>query len=118
MVKETEHPEFWSDSDRAQEHMQKLSAARDLLEPWEELHQKLEDTVTLAELAVEEDDESVAAEIQSGLQEAQESFEKLELSAMLSGQYDQSNAILTITAGAGGTEACDWAEMLLRMYRF
>ena len=118
MVKETEHPEFWSDSDRAQEHMQKLSAARNLLEPWEELRQKLEDLVTLAELAVEEDDESVAAEIQSGLQEAQESFEKLELSAMLSGQYDQSNAILTITAGAGGTEACDWAEMLLGMYRF
>lgn len=118
MEKETESPEFWSDSEQAQDHMRKLSAARDLLGPWQELQQKLEDLVVLAELGVEEGDESVAAEIESGLTEAQGAFEKLELSAMLSGQYDQSNAVLMITAGAGGTEACDWAEMLLGMYRF
>jgi len=118
MAKETEKPGFWADTQRAQEHMQKLSAARDLLAPWQELEQKLEDLVTLAELGVEEDDESVAPEIERGLQEAQASFERLELAAMLSAKYDQSNAIVMITAGAGGTEACDWAEILLRMYRF
>ncbi len=118
MAKQTQSPDFWAASDRAQGHMQKLSAARDLLEPWQELRQKLEDLTVLAELGVEEGDESVAAEIQRGLTEAQRTFEKLELSAMLAGKYDMSNAILMITAGAGGTEACDWAEMLLGMYRF
>ncbi len=98
--------------------MQEVSALRDVLEPWQELRDDVEDLVTLAELGVEEEDDSVEAEIAEGLREARESFAGLELLAMLSGKHDASDAIVMITAGAGGTEACDWASMLLDMYQF
>lgn len=97
--------------------MQRLSEVRQFVEPWEQLLAKLGDLRTLTELGLEEGDESVADEIAEGLAEAQAQLRELELAAVLAGKYDNSNAILTITAGAGGTEACDWAEMLLRMYR-
>ncbi len=113
----TKEPDFWDDSQRAQELMQKLSALRATLDPWEELSQKLDDLGVLLELAQEESDESVGEEIAVGIQAARSQLQELELAATLSGKYDSANAILTITAGAGGTEACDWAEMLLRMYR-
>ena len=113
----TKEPDFWNDPASAQQLMQKLSALRGTVEPWEELSQRLEDYQVLLELASEEDDESVAQEVAEGLGTAEKQLEELELAAMLGGKYDAENAILTITAGAGGTEACDWAEMLLRMYR-
>ncbi len=97
--------------------MQQLSEAREFVEPWVQLSEKLEDLRTLADLGLEEEDESVAEEIAGGLAEVREQLHSIELSAVLSGKYDNNCAILTITAGAGGTEACDWAEMLLRMYR-
>jgi peptide chain release factor 2 len=96
--------------------MQKLSQLRDLLAPWDKLTAEVEDLQTLAELAVEDSDESLTRELQEGLGEAREALSDLELTTVLSGEHDQSNAILSINAGAGGTEACDWAEMLLRMY--
>jgi len=113
----TKEPDFWDDAARAQQLMQKLSALRGTVEPWEELSRRLEDHQVLLELAAEEDDESVTQEVAEGLEAAEQQLEELELAAMLGGKYDAENAILTITAGAGGTEACDWAEMLLRMYR-
>ena len=97
--------------------MQKLSALRATVEPWDELSAKLDDLEVLLELAQEEDDDSVLAEITAGIESARAQLQELELATTLSGKYDSANAILTITAGAGGTEACDWAEMLLRMYR-
>jgi peptide chain release factor 2 len=109
---------FWDDPDRAQKHMQKVTVARGMVQPWTELRQSLEDLQTLAELAVEEDDASLEPELLQGLEESRRRLADLELATVLSGKYDQSSALLTITAGAGGTEACDWAEMLLRMYRF
>jgi peptide chain release factor 2 len=78
----------------------------------------VEDLETLAELAVEEGEESLEAELAAETAEVKKSLADLELAAVLGGEYDENNAIITITAGAGGTEACDWAEMLLRMYRF
>ena len=97
--------------------MQRVRQAKQFLDPWLALRAHLEDLDTLAELALEENDDSVEEELATGLQEAKTSLADLELATILGGQYDQNNAILTITAGAGGTEACDWAEMLLRMYR-
>ncbi len=97
--------------------MQQLGALRATVEPWEKLRHKLDDLQVLLELAQEEDDESVGPEIAEGLEAARTQLVELELAATLGGQYDSANAILTITAGAGGTEACDWAEMLLRMYQ-
>jgi len=78
--------------------------------------QQLEDLEVLIELAQEEKEESLAPEIEAELQRARQQLEQLELRAMLSGEYDDHDAILSINVGAGGTEAHDWAEMLLRMY--
>jgi len=117
-VTQTEDPTFWDDPEAAQKHMQQITAVREVVEPWQQLRADVEDLATLAELGVEEQDDSVAGEIERGLREARASFERLELLAMLSGPYDSSDAIMVITAGAGGTEACDWAAMLLDMYRF
>jgi len=117
-VTQTEDPTFWDDPEAAQQHMQQITAAREVVEPWQKLRADVDDLATLAELGVEEQDDSVAGEIERGLREARASFQRLELLAMLSGPYDSSDAIMMITAGAGGTEACDWAAMLLDMYRF
>ncbi len=98
--------------------MQQITIARGVVEPWRELRAKVEDLTVLAELAIDEEDDSVEGEIERGLREATRNFERLELLAMLSGKYDSKDAIVMITAGAGGTEACDWAAILLDMYRF
>jgi len=118
LEKATEKAGFWDDHEAAQKHMQKVTQAKQFIEPWLELRDQLADLDTLAELAVEEEDDSLAQELQTGLEQARQKLADVELAAVLSGTYDHSNAILTITAGAGGTEACDWAEMLLRMYGF
>ena len=96
--------------------MQKLSQLRDYVTPWNELTQQVEDLLTLLEMAMEEDEDSLHGEIEEGLAEAKTTLARLELAAVLTGEHDASHAILSINAGAGGTEACDWAEMLLRMY--
>jgi len=98
--------------------MQQINTFKAVIEPWQELRDDLQDLTILAELGVEEEDDSVEGEIQRGLREARQSFQRLELLAMLSGKYDANDAIVIITAGAGGTEACDWASILLDMYRF
>jgi len=117
-VKHTEAPSFWDEPEAAQKHMQHITIARGVIEPWLELRAKVEDLTILAELGLDEDDDSIEAEVERGLREATRSFERLELLAMLSGKYDSKDAIVMITAGAGGTEACDWAAMLFDMYRF
>ena len=117
-MRQTEEPSFWDDPESAQQHMQKITIARGVIEPWQELRAKVEYLVVLAELSVEQEDERVEVEIERGVQEAQREFQRLELLAMLSGKYDANDAIVMVTAGAGGTEACDWASMLFDMYRF
>jgi peptide chain release factor 2 len=96
--------------------MQKLSQLRDFLTPWDKLVAQVEDLQTLAEMAIEDEDESLTPELQEGLDSARAALGELELATVLGGEHDRSNAILSVNAGAGGTEACDWAEMLLRMY--
>ncbi len=99
--------------------MQRISALRESLEPWEQLSRQVADVEALAELIAEAGDEQpdLEAELDQELSQARREFEKLELATVLHDKYDTAPAILTITAGAGGTEACDWAEMLLRMYQ-
>ena len=97
--------------------MQRLSEAREARAPWTELAREMDDLGALAELAHEEESGELDEELTGALQRAEAHFAKLELAAVLHDRYDPANAILTITAGAGGTEACDWAEMLLRMYQ-
>ena len=97
--------------------MQAISGLRESLQPWEDLARKIGDLPIMAELAAEGEDAEMEAELQRELAEARAQFARLELATVLSDKYDPANAVLTITAGAGGTESCDWAEMLLRMYQ-
>lgn len=107
---------FWDSPDDAQKHMQKVAHLEGFLKPWSEIIHQLEDLKELAEMGVEEEDEGLAAEIEGELEGLEKQVADLEFQAILGGRYDSSNAILSINAGAGGTEACDWAGMLLRMY--
>lgn len=92
-----------------------MSQLEDYLAPWEGLEKDLQDLLELAELG-DADDEALEAEIRDEFQRCEKRLADLEFQTTLGGKYDASNAILSVNAGAGGTEACDWAEMLLRMY--
>ena len=96
--------------------MSKAKRLRDRIEPWQELMQEIEDLSELYQLGVEEGDESVATEVRSGLERLRERYEQLRVLELLSDEFDANPAFLTIHSGAGGTEACDWVNMLLRMY--
>ena len=89
---------------------------KDKIEAYDKLAQKLEDAITLAEMAIEENDESCVEEVQSELDDIVKTEERMRLELLLSGEYDSYNAILPFHPGAGGTEAQDWALMLYRMY--
>jgi len=96
--------------------MQELALHQGKVKMYEELERELEETATLWQLAIEEDDVSLEPEIEQGVKALNQRFEALELELLLSGQYDRNNAILTLHAGAGGTEAQDWVQMLYRLY--
>lgn len=119
-VKELEEkstdPGLWDDPDAARSVMQQLAAVRDRVETWRGLERRARDTAELLELAIEEGDESVAESAGPDLDAIERELERLEFQLELSGEYDSRNAILAIHAGAGGTDAQDFAEMLLRMY--
>jgi peptide chain release factor 2 len=87
-----------------------------LVVPWQTLTQRIDDLRALLDLAIEEEDDSVTAELRTETEECRSKLEDLELSLILGGEHDASNAIVSINAGAGGDEACDWVAMLLRMY--
>ena len=107
---------FWDDPENSQKVLQEISRAKEKLDAYEKLSNNFNDTFDLIELADEEGDLSFLDEVVSSVNEIYESLEKQRLSTLLIGEYDRNNAILTFHAGAGGTEAQDWAEMLLRMY--
>lgn len=109
-------PDFYSDMEAAGKTMQKIKGLRDKLTRYADLKSLWEDLGTLVELALEEEDESVLGEVKSGYKTLCENLEAMKLETMLSGKYDKNNAIVTLHAGAGGTEAQDWCEMLYRMY--
>jgi peptide chain release factor 2 len=107
---------FWNDPEKAKEVIKEMQALNAVLKPFEELVRQAGDLQALLELAEESGDDSFDDEIQSAVEKAEADFEAFELRSMLGGPNDHCNAFVTIHAGAGGTEACDWAEMLLRMY--
>ena len=112
LEKNMEAPDFWDDSEKASQAMKEVKDLKDI-----GLQQKYEDIMTLIEMAYEEEDEELAAEIGEELAAFTSEFDDLRITTMLTGEYDDSNAILTLHAGAGGTESCDWASMLCRMYQ-
>ena len=107
---------FWDDAEKSQKVMQKIRKLENTVDKFRHLNQKLEDTIALIDLCMEEDDDSSNEEILQDVESFKEELEAEKLSTLLTGEYDSSNAILTFHAGAGGTEAQDWAQMLYRMY--
>ncbi len=96
--------------------MKELKNLKDFIETVQELEMKFEDLKVLLEMAYEENDEGLIPEIEEELANFETSFETMRIETLLSGEYDKDNAIVTLHAGAGGTESCDWANMLYRMY--
>ena len=107
---------FWNDQENSQKVVQEMSHLKNVLKGYEKLRSTYEDTLTLIELAIEMEDESVYDEAKKNYDFILADLETQKLSTLLTGEYDENNAILTFHAGAGGTEAQDWAQMLYRMY--
>ena len=112
----TQDPEFWNDQANSGKILKEVKRLKDKIAEYDDLYAKLEDTVTLAELAIEENDESMVEEVETAEKEILAEEEKIRIEILLSGEYDQNNAIISLHPGAGGTEAQDWAQMLYRMY--
>ncbi len=109
-------PEFWNDIENSQKVLQRTKGLKTKVEQYERLVSELEDLKVLNELVMEEDEADLIPEVREGLDELRRTYEKLRLETLLNKPYDKNNAILTLHAGAGGTEAQDWVQMLLRMY--
>ncbi|MDD6735938.1 MAG: PCRF domain-containing protein, partial [Clostridiales bacterium] len=108
---------FWDDMENSQKVLQKTKQLKDKVADYESLKTSWEDAMVLIDLANEENDESMKDEIKKTVEEITKNVEKMTLETLLSGPYDRCNAIMTFHAGAGGTEAQDWVEMLIRMYQ-
>lgn len=110
-------PNFWDDKALSKETVAESTRLKRIVEAQSDFKAKVEDLLALRELAEESDeDQALAEELQSETNRMKILLEQVEIESFLSGRYDSANAIMTIHAGAGGTESCDWAEMLLRMY--
>lgn len=114
--KESSSPGFWDDNRTAQKKLKEVSALRDEVDSWLEVEQGAESLKELAEMAIAESDDSIEASLQEDLEQLKAKFAKLEFALQLSGEYDERSAIIALKQGAGGVEAQDWAQMLMRMY--
>ncbi|MBT3306385.1 MAG: peptide chain release factor 2 [Rhodospirillaceae bacterium] len=112
----SENPEFWNNPERAQTLMRERTVLEDGLKSIDSLTRELNDNIELLEMGEAEDDTDIVAEAEAALEGAHKTAAKAELQTLLSGEVDSNDAYLEVHAGAGGTEAQDWAEMLLRMY--
>ena len=111
-----EASDFWNDPVVSQEKMKKLKSLKSDVATYQELAQQYEDIETMIEMGYEENDPELVPEIDEMLQEFIRTYEAIRMKTLLSGEYEGNNAILSLHAGAGGTESCDWAAMLFRMY--
>ncbi len=111
-----EAPGYWDDVERSQAGMRELNTLKEERQKFEDLQTRFEDIETLLEMGYEENDASLIPEIEEELNTFIEDFETIRIQTLLSGEYDRNSAILKLNAGAGGTESCDWAGMLYRMY--
>ena len=116
LEEKTLKPDFWQERKKAEEVLSRLKKSRNRLDPWSRLSNEFSELNDLFELALEENDESLEAEITGNLIRLEERYSELNLLELLGRESDSCSAFLTIHSGAGGTEACDWVSMLLRMY--
>ena len=107
---------FWDDMETSQKILQKMKALKAKVEKYDALSTEYDDTMVLIDMANSEEDESYVDEIGTAIKKIRADLDDMTLQTLLSGEYDKNNAIITLHAGAGGTEAQDWVEMLLRMY--
>jgi len=113
---EISRPGFWDDAESAQKYMKEKKSIEDNLQTLDKLGQRLEDLEVLVEMAEEDGDEETANEAEDEFKALSDDLESLRLKTLLNGKYDKNNAIISVHAGSGGTDAQDWAEMLFRMY--
>ena len=111
-----EAPDFWERGEESQRLMKELKSCKDALEDYAHLKEAYEDIETLIEMGYEENDASLIPEIEEEIKAFINKYEGMKIATLLSGEYDKDNAIVTLHAGAGGTESCDWVSMLYRMY--
>ena len=116
LEEKTSAPDFWNDQENSGKILRQVKQLKDKVERYDALSAKLEDAITLCELAIEEGDESMKEEILAEAADIEAQEEKMRIEVLLSGEYDHNNAIVSFHPGAGGTEAQDWAQMLYRMY--
>ena len=112
---QTQAPDFWNSAEKSSKVLQTIKQGQDKVAGYEKLCARLEDAIALAEMAIEENDESYVEEVQGELDAIVAEEETRRIEVLLSGEYDKSNAIVSFHPGAGGTEAQDWAQMLYRM---
>ncbi len=111
-----EAPDFWSNPERSQRMTKELKAMKQDVQTYEALSSKAEDIETMIEMGYEENDASLIPEIEEMLDDFEQTLEGIRMKTLLSGEFDEDNAVVTLHPGAGGTEACDWTSMLYRMY--
>ena len=116
LERETLVADFWNDAENSSKKLKEIKQLKDKYESYEALVTKLEDTLTLCEMAIEANDEDSVEEVVSETEYIENEAERKRIEVLLSGPYDKNNAILSFHPGAGGTEAQDWASMLYRMY--
>lgn len=109
-------PDFWDNAERAQGLMQELKTKKDDIEACNKLESQYNDFPDLIAMAAEENDEELAEDIKTEYEDFKNTFDEMRLKTLLSGEYDKNDATLSLNAGAGGTESCDWCSMLYRMY--
>ena len=109
-------PNFWDDVTSSQFVMKELKQLKSVVESYETLEAERDDILTMIEMGYEEDDDELIPEIEDMIDQFVKKFEELRIRTLLSREYDHEDAILSLNAGAGGTEACDWVSMLYRMY--
>ena len=116
LERETMVQDFWNDAEKSSQKLREIKQLKDKVDSYRELVSKLEDTYTLCEMAIEENDEGSVDEVVSETDFIEAEAERKRIEVLLSGQYDKNNAIVSFHPGAGGTEAQDWASMLYRLY--
>lgn len=112
-----QEPDFWNSAEKSQGYVRELNTLKNVLKEYADLESEFEDVELLLEMGYESLDAAILPDVKEALDIFTEHFERLRLATLLSGEYDKNNAILTLHAGAGGTESCDWASMLCRMYQ-
>ena len=116
LSRKMEEPDFWDDPQKASHQTRELNGLKDTVHHFKELQECFDDAKTLLEMGNETEDESLIPEVKEAVDNFISRYEELRITTLLSGEYDKDDAILTLHAGAGGTESCDWASMLFRMY--